>query len=73
MTMLTYAHSRSQGCGSESKAKPDTHAAGTSTAGSNLNLIKRVGEFAFAVTLVTTVLAAIIALDASVYLARFSH
>jgi hypothetical protein len=71
MTMLTYAHSPAQDCGSESKARRDIHAAGISTAGSNL--IKRAGRFVLAVTLVTAALAGIVALDASIYLARFSH
>ena len=72
MTLLTHAPGRSYGRGSQSKAGRDNCAAETSMEVSKVNRIARICRFAFAVTLVTAVLAGIIALEASIYLARFS-
>jgi hypothetical protein len=73
MTMLTYAHSRARDRGAESTTRRDIRAAGASTQEAKLGWINWVGQLVFGITLATAALAAIIALDASFYLARFSQ
>jgi hypothetical protein len=72
MTLLTHAPGPSYGRGLQSEARRDSCAADTPTEASKVNRIAQLCRFAFAVTLVTAVLAGIIALEASIYLARFS-
>jgi hypothetical protein len=72
MTLLAHAPGPSYGRGSRPKAWQDSCDAATPTEASKVNRIARICRFAFAVTLVTVVLAGIIALKASIYLARFS-
>jgi hypothetical protein len=72
MTLLTHAPGPSYGRGSRSNAGRESSAAATPMEASKVNKIARICRFAFAVTLVTVVLAGIIALKASIYLARFS-
>jgi hypothetical protein len=52
---------------------PDDCAANAPTEGTKANRIAQVCGFAFTITLMTAALAAIIALKASIYLARFSY
>ena len=72
MTLLTHAPSPSFGQGSSSKARRDNRPTETLTDQPKVNRIAQVCRFAFAVTMVTAVLAGIIALKAAIYLARFS-
>jgi hypothetical protein len=72
MTLLTHAPSPAFGRGSSPKARPDNRPAETLTEQPKVNRIAQVCRFVFAVTMVTAALAGIIALKASIYLARFS-
>jgi hypothetical protein len=72
MTLLTHAPGPSYGRGSRSIARQDSSAVDTPTEASRVNRIAQVCRFALSVTLVTAVLAGIIALKASIYLSRFS-
>jgi hypothetical protein len=72
MTLLTHVPGPFYGRGSRSKAWQDSCAAATPMEASKASRMARICRFAFAVTLVTVVLAGIIALNASIYLARFS-
>jgi hypothetical protein len=73
MTLLTYVHGPSAGSGFRPKAGLGSYGSDAPVTMSKLDQIKRVGRFALAITLITVALAGIIALNASIYLARFSH
>jgi hypothetical protein len=72
MTLLTHAPGPSYRT-ARPKARQDTDAAATPAEGSSAKTIARVVGFAFTVTLMTVALAAIIALKASIYFARFHY
>ena len=72
MTLLTHAPGPSYRA-APPKARQDTDAAATSAEGSSAKTIARVCRFALTVTLMTVALAAIIALKASIYFARFHY
>jgi hypothetical protein len=70
MTLLTHAPGTSYRA-ARPKARRNSYAA-TVMKGPKLKAIARVCRFALTVTLITVALAGIIALKASIYLARFS-
>jgi hypothetical protein len=71
MTLLTHVPGPSYGLRSRSNARQDSPAVDTPIEAPKVNRIAQVCRFALSVTLVTAVLAGIIALKASIYLARF--
>jgi hypothetical protein len=72
MTLLTHAPGPSYRA-ARPKASQDTDATVAPAEGSRAKTMARVCRFAFTVTLMTAVLAAIIALKASIYFARFHY
>jgi hypothetical protein len=72
MTLLTHAPGPSfRGAGS--KARQDTGAVAAPAEGSSAKTMARICAFVFTVTLMTAALAAVIALKASIYLARLNY
>ena len=72
MTILTHVSSPSYRRSAQPKASRDAYATGAPAEGLKVNRIARACGFAFTITLMTVALAGIIALKASIYLARFS-
>jgi hypothetical protein len=72
MTLLTHAPGPSYRA-ARPKTRQDADATAAPAEGSSAKTIARVCGFAFTVTLMTAALAAIIALKASIYFARFHY
>jgi hypothetical protein len=72
MTLLTHAPGASYRT-ARPKARQDTDATAAPAERSRAKTIARICGFAFTVTLMTVALAAIIALKASIYFARFHY